>query len=50
MVMHNWLQNFAYRTRVTPEVFIFSAVFALAVALVTVGLQTRKAARVNPIE
>jgi putative ABC transport system permease protein len=48
--MSNWLQNFAYRTRVTPEIFILSALFALAIALITVTPQTRKAAQANPVE
>jgi putative ABC transport system permease protein len=49
-VMRNWLRNFAYRTRVTPEIFILSALFALAIALITVTLQTRRAAQANPVE
>ncbi len=50
LVLRDWLQNFAYRTTVTPLLFVLSAVFALAVALGTVGLQTRKAAQANPVE
>jgi putative ABC transport system permease protein len=49
-VMHNWLQNFAYRTRITPPVFILSTLFALAIAVITVSLQTRRAAQANPVE
>ncbi len=49
-VMKNWLQNFAYRTPVTPRIFLLSAVFALAVALMTVSMQTMKAALANPAE
>jgi putative ABC transport system permease protein len=50
LVLRDWLQNFATRTPVTPLVFILSAIFALAIALVTVGLQTRRAAQANPVE
>jgi putative ABC transport system permease protein len=50
LVLRGWLQNFAYRTVVTPLVFILSAVFALAIALITVGLQTRRAAQANPVD
>jgi putative ABC transport system permease protein len=49
-VIRNWLQNFAYRTRVTPDIFLLSALFALAIALVTVSLQTMKAAQANPVD
>jgi putative ABC transport system permease protein len=48
-VMQNWLQNFAYRTRVTPIIFILSAFVALAIATMTVSLQTVKAAQANPV-
>ncbi len=50
LVLRDWLQNFAYRTTITPFVFILSAIFALTIALVTVGLQTRRAAQANPAE
>jgi len=49
-VLRDWLKNFAYRTEITPVVFILSALFALAIALITVSLQTRKAAQANPVE
>jgi putative ABC transport system permease protein len=50
LVLSDWLRNFAYRTEVTPFVFILSALFALAVAGITVSLQTRRAAQANPVE
>jgi len=49
-VMKNWLQNFAFRTRITPHIFLLSALFALAVALMTVILQTMRAAQANPAD
>jgi len=49
-VMQSWLQNFAYRTPVTPEIFVFSAFFALAIALITVTLQTKRTAQANPAD
>jgi putative ABC transport system permease protein len=49
-VMKNWLQNFAYRTQVSPHIFILSALFALVIALMTVSLQTMRAAQANPVE
>ena len=49
-LMRSWLQNFASRAKVTPDIFLLSALAALAVAWITVSLQTRKAAQSNPAE
>lgn len=48
-VMNNWLQEFAYRISIGWEPFIFTAICALFVALLTVSLQSIKAALRNPI-
>jgi putative ABC transport system permease protein len=50
IVMKNWLQNFAFRARITPLIFLLSALFALAVALMTIILQTQRAAQANPAD
>lgn len=49
-LVRDWLQNFAYRARITPDIFVLSAVFALTIAVATVSLQTRRAAQANPVE
>jgi putative ABC transport system permease protein len=49
LVLRDWLRNFAYRTRVASDVFILSALFALAISLLTVSLQTMQAAQANPV-
>ncbi|MFC1555653.1 ABC transporter permease [candidate division KSB1 bacterium] len=48
--MRSWLENFAYRTSLGLEIFIVSGLAALAIAQLTVSIQTIKAARANPIE
>ena len=48
--MHNWLQDFAYRISIQWWVFVFAAVAALLIALLTVSLQAIKAAIANPVE
>jgi putative ABC transport system permease protein len=48
--MNKWLENFAYRTRLTVDIFVLSTVVALVVAAFTVGFQTFKSASANPIE
>ncbi len=48
-VMNNWLQEFAYRISIGWEPFVFTGLCALFVALLTVSLQSVKAALRNPI-
>ena len=48
-VMNNWLQEFAYRIDIGWTPFVFTGICALAVALITVSLQSVKAAMRNPI-
>ena len=49
-LMHRWLQDFAYRIRIGPWVFLFSAAVALLIALFTISFQALKAAWVNPAD
>jgi len=48
-VMNRWLQNFAYKIRLSPVVFLIAALFMLLVVLLTTWIQTWKAARSNPV-
>jgi len=48
-LMNKWLANFAYRIDLGIGIFALSALLALAVALVTVGWQSLKAATTNPV-
>ena len=48
--MNKWLQTFAYKTKITPNIFIMSAIISLIIALVTVFYQSFKAARSNPAD
>jgi hypothetical protein len=45
-----WLQNFAYRTNLGIEIFIFASVIAFFVALITVSFQVIRAAVSNPVD
>jgi putative ABC transport system permease protein len=45
-----WLQGFAYRINLGWEIFVFSSILALAIAILTVSYQAIKAALANPIE
>ena len=48
--MNNWLDDFAYRIHIAWWMLVVSALLALAVALITVGIQAFRAAIVNPAE
>jgi len=48
--MDKWLTNFAYHIELGIGIFVLSGALALGVALLTVGTQTFKAARSNPVD
>ncbi len=48
-VMNRWLRNFAYRTSISLELFLFSGILALVIAMLTVSYQSVRAARANPV-
>jgi len=51
LVMQKWLQNnFVYRTKIGIFTFVFSAAVAFAITLISIGFQTIKAARANPVD
>jgi putative ABC transport system permease protein len=50
LVMHSWLQDFAYRIPIRWWVFALGGLLAILIALVTVGLQALRASLSNPIK
>ncbi len=44
-----WLEGFAYRSEVTPLIFAISLSGLLFITFITVGYETWKAARMNPV-
>ncbi len=47
-IMSNWLQTFPYRISINPVLFLLAGLGVVIIAFASVGLQTFKAARVNP--
>ncbi len=47
--MDQWLENFAYRTGISPWIFILSAASALSIAVITVSYQSIRASTRNPV-
>ena len=48
--MNKWIDGFTYRTDIGITIFVFAAVGALAIALLTVSFQALKATNANPID
>jgi putative ABC transport system permease protein len=48
--MSKWLSNFAFRTSIGPGVFLLAGSLVLLIALLTVGAQSLRAARANPVD
>ncbi len=48
--MNKWLENFAYKTNLSWWIFALAGVLALGIALLTVSIQSWKAATRNPVE
>ena len=49
-LMHNWLQNYAYRIEISWWIFIVAAALAIVIALFTISFQAIKAALSNPVK
>ncbi|AXY78873.1 ABC transporter permease [Paraflavitalea soli] len=49
-VMHQWLQNFAYKIDIAWWVFLLAGAITVGIALLTVSFQSIKAARMNPVK
>ncbi|MBL7878058.1 MAG: ABC transporter permease, partial [Cyclobacteriaceae bacterium] len=45
-----WLQSFAYRVPLDVWIFVAAALTILAIALITIGTQTIRAANANPVD
>jgi putative ABC transport system permease protein len=48
--MNKYLLDYAYRIPLSAWIFIFSSLFALAIATFTIGFQAFRAAKTNPID
>ena len=49
-VMNKWLHSYAFRTTINPWLFVEVGIIVLVIAILTVGFQSYKAARRNPVE
>ncbi|MDE5423175.1 ABC transporter permease [Ancylomarina sp. DW003] len=49
-VIDKWLENFAYKTELSWWVFVLAGLIAMCIALLTVSVQSWRAATRNPVE
>jgi len=49
-MMHNWLQDYAYRINISGWIFVIAGVVVILIALGTISFQAIKAATANPIK
>lgn len=49
-IMNNWMQNFAYKTKLSWWLFAASGILTLVIAVLTVSWQSWRAASKNPVE
>ena len=49
-VMHSWLQSFAYRINIGPDIFVPALLVSFIIAGCTIGWQAIKAGVVNPVD
>jgi putative ABC transport system permease protein len=45
-----WLQTFVFRIPITPALFVKAGLLIMVIALITVGIQSLKATRANPVD
>ncbi|MHA4806713.1 ABC transporter permease [Flavitalea flava] len=50
LVMHKWLESFAYRVSIGLGVFLLAGVLAILIAVITISVQAIRAALANPIQ
>ena len=48
LIMNRWLQNFPYRIEINPVLFVVAGLGVVVIAFLSVGIQTMRAANINP--
>jgi putative ABC transport system permease protein len=49
MLMNKWLEDYAYKTEISWDIFATTGIAAVVIALVTITYQSLRAAWVKPI-
>jgi putative ABC transport system permease protein len=48
--MNKWLNSFAYKITISWQIFLFTSLLAIFIALFTISFQAVKAAMINPVK
>jgi ABC-type antimicrobial peptide transport system permease subunit len=48
--MHNWLENYVYRTKLESVLFLGAAAITAVITVLTIGYKAYQAAVLNPAE
>jgi putative ABC transport system permease protein len=48
-LMNQWLEDYAYRTEISWDVFVITGSLAIMIALLTISYQSLRAAWINPV-
>lgn len=48
--MHEWLSSFPYKEDINPLIFLVAGLISIAIAVLTVGYQSIRAARISPVD
>ena len=49
-LMNEWLQNFSFRIKLSPVIFMAGGIIIFVIALLTVSIHAIRATRVNPVD
>jgi putative ABC transport system permease protein len=49
-LLKEWLQGYAFQTDITIWMFVLPAMIIMVVAMITISIQTIKAASANPVK
>lgn len=49
-LMNQWLQDYAYRTEVSWDIFVITGIVAILISIVTISYQSLRAAWINPVQ
>ena len=49
-LMQKWLENYAFRIKISWDVFFFAGIIGLLIAIGTLSYQSIRAAQINPVE
>ncbi len=50
IAVHKWLEEFAFKTKIGPDIFAFASLIVLVISVLTISIQIIRTALTNPVE